>query len=344
MEAVHHFSFFFAGIDTLQNLSLIAIFVFLFVFSHPGQSFQAGNFFTFSLYVVMVFRPLLDLAERYNILQSAMAAAERIFEVLDTSVEQEGPTPGLPLNEIQSIVFEDVWLAYEKDNWILKGLSLTLQKETSIALIGMTGSGKTSVLSLLLGFYPFQKGRILINGQEIQNYNLFNLRRQFSMIIQDPVIFSGSVADNIALYDSTITLQQIQESAAFVNLLPFIEKFPHQFDHYLTERGTSLSAGEMQLISLARAVAHRRSVLIFDEATANIDIHTEKIIQDALKKVFHHQTALIVAHRLSTIRDVHVIYVLHQGKVIESGTHDQLLHQGGVYEKLYRLQFIQSPF
>lgn len=338
LETVRHFALFFSGIEFLQNLAMISVFVLLIIMNPMEKNFQAGIFFTISLYSLMVFRPLFDLAERYNVLQSAMAAAERIFDILDTPAETRGPSPGLPLKGIETIEFKDVWFAYEKENWVLKGLSFQLRKGESMALIGTTGSGKTSVINLLLRFYEFQKGEILINGQEIHKYAVANLRGQFSLILQDPVIFSGSIYDNIALYESKIAPSQVQESADYVNLTPAIRRLPGGLQYVLTERGTSLSAGEMQLISLARAIAHPRSVLIFDEATSNIDVQTEKNIYDTLQKILINRTALVIAHRLSTIKNVTRILVLSKGVVAESGTHPQLLEVKGIYEKLYRLQ------
>lgn len=339
LETIHHFALFFSGIEFIQSVALILVFVILFVFAPPDTGFQAGTYFAVSLYGLMVFRPLFDLAERYNILQSAMAAAERIFEILDTPLEPQGPQQGIQLNKIETIQFKDVWFAYEGENWILKGISLMIRQGESIALIGMTGSGKTSLINLLLRLYEFQKGSILINGIDIRNYTVPSLRRQFSVILQDPVIFSGSIRDNMTLYDASISLDQVKASATYVDLISRIEQLPGQFDHQLTERGGSLSVGEVQLLSLARAVAHQRSMLIFDEATANIDLQTEHKIQEALKKMLSHRTALVIAHRLSTIKDVSRIIVLQDGKIAEEGTHQELLQKQGVYEKLYRLQF-----
>lgn len=341
VETVHHFSLFFAGIEFLQSLSLICVFVILFLFPSSDTGFQAGTYFAISLYGLMVFRPLFDLAERYNVLQSAMAAAERIFEILDTPLEPEGPQPGLPIEKIESIAFENVWFAYEGENWILKGISFTIHHGESIALVGLTGSGKTSVINLLLRFYEYQKGCIYLNGKDIRDYSVPRLRQLFSVILQDPVIFSGTVKDNIGLYDASLTNERIKLSADYVLLTPRIDHWPDHFETRLTERGGSLSVGEMQLLSLARAVAHGRSFLIFDEATANIDLQTEQLIQRALKKILTHQTAVVIAHRLSTIRDASRIIVLHQGQIKEIGTHQDLLAKQGLYEKLYRLQFLQ---
>lgn len=336
-ESIHHFAFFIAGIDFMQNLTLITVFVVLVATATLDTGFQAGTYFTMSLYALMFYRPLADLAERYNVLQSAMAASERVFHVLDLKSEPAGTQ--MELGPIETIAFEDVWFAYEAENWVLKGVSLHVRRGDSIAIVGMTGSGKTTMMSLLLRLYDYQKGDIKINGRSIRDYSVHSLRTQFSVVLQDPVIFSGTIAENIALYEKTITRPKIDAEIDYINMRSVLERFSGGLDFKLTERGKSLSMGEMQLISMARAVAHERSVLILDEATANIDTKTEKIIQEALKKILKEKTALVIAHRLSTIRDAHSIIVMHHGKIVETGTHQELLSRKGVYEKLYRLQF-----
>lgn len=341
VESIHHFSLFIASIDVFQSISLIMVFVFLVAFAPPETGFQAGTYFAFSLYALMFFRPLADLTERYNVLQSAMAAGERIFEVLDQTSEPKGPSHFIDIGEIESIEFNDVWFAYEKENWVLKGLTLNIKKGESVALVGITGAGKTSVMSLLLRFYEFQKGTIKVNGHDIREYPLAILRRLFSVVLQDPVIFSGTIEENISLYEPHLKSEEVESVISYLKMNEFIDRFPDKLQHQLTERGKTLSLGETQLISMARAVAHKRSVLLLDEATANIDIKTEKIIQEALEKILHNKTALVIAHRLSTIKDVSRIVVLHEGAVIETGTHQQLLKAKGYYEKLYRLQFEQ---
>jgi ATP-binding cassette, subfamily B, multidrug efflux pump len=337
LEAIHHFSFFIAGIDLLQNMSLILVFVLLVAFAPVNTGFAAGAYFTFSLYTLMFFRPLADLAERYNVLQSAMAAAERIFHVLDQRTETQ--QQGADLDEIETIAFENVWFAYEKDNWVLKNLSFEVKKGESLAIVGVTGEGKTTIMSLLLRFYDHQKGIIKINGRDIREYALSAVRRQFSVVLQDPVIFSGTIAENISLYNPEIPIAKIEEIIDHLNLHSFINRFSDGLHQQLLERGKSLSIGEMQLISMARAMAHHRTVLVMDEATANIDTATEKIIQKALGKILHEKTSLVIAHRFSTIKHMNRILVLHRGFVAESGTHQQLLQAKGIYEKLYRLQF-----
>lgn len=338
METIDNFAFFIAGIDFLQAAFLIFVFAILAMTLQPGAEFQAGKFFTLSLYALMLFRPLADLAERYNVLQSAMAASARIFHVMDQPEEPQRES-GESLKEVRTIEFRNVWFAYEKENWILKDVSFAIGKGESVALVGMTGEGKTTVISLLLQFYTHQKGEIFINGREIKEYSLPSLREQFSLVLQDPVIFSGTVRENICLYKKEIADDTLKQTLRDLGMEEFIRRFPKGLDEPLTERGKTLSLGEMQLISLARAVVSNRSMLVLDEATANIDTVTEKIIQQALKTVLMHKTALVIAHRLSTIRDVDRILVMHLGKIAEEGTHLQLIKQNGIYEKLYRLQF-----
>lgn len=322
LESIYNFAFFIAGIDFVQSLALIAVFV---VLMYSADGIQVGHFITFNLYTLMLFRPLADLAERYNVLQSAMAASERVFGVLhepeekNTKAIEEGMT-------VDSIVFKDVWFAYDKEDWILKGLSFEINRGNSLAIVGVTGSGKTTILNILLRFYEFQKGSVLINGKDIRGYPLHQLRKLFGVILQEPVVFSGTLYDNISLYDPAITQEKIRQAIDYLELPPSF-----------LERDKNLSAGETQLVSLTRAIAHNRSVLILDEATANIDTETEKVIQKALQKIMHDKTTLVIAHRLSTIKNATSILVLHDGVVIEKGSHQQLLDLKGVYEKLLKV-------
>jgi ATP-binding cassette subfamily B multidrug efflux pump len=341
IETIHHYALFFARIDFVQSFSLISVFALLAVLANAGyEEFQGGLYVTFSLYILMLFRPLGDLADRYNMLQSAFAAAERIFELLDRPQETEEGT--LPLSHIEHIAFKNVWFAYQSEDWILKGLSFEVRRGESVALVGMTGAGKTTVLNLLLRFYTHQKGAIEINGKEIHLYSLEALRGQFSVVLQDPEIFSGSIKENITLGDPKISDEKIAKVCQDLHLTYLLTKFSDGVDHSLPERGKNLSLGERQLISLARAAAHYRSCLLLDEATANIDLPSEKRIQTALKTVLEGRIAFVVAHRLSTIQDVQKIMVLYEGQIYEEGRHDELLKAKGMYEKLYRLQFAKG--
>lgn len=339
LESVQNFSFFISSLDVMQGVMLISVFALLVLFTPPEFGFQAGKFFTFSLYLMMFFRPLADMAERYNILQSAMAAASRVFNVLDqtTELQKEKDMPTINYeNVIHTILFEEVWFAYEGEDWILRGISFEIKRGESVALVGMTGSGKTTIISLLLRFYEIQKGSIKINGHDIKNIPLRVLRSYFSVVLQDPVIFSGTVADNITLYNPEIKREVVQKVLRKVDLE---RTFKEGIDHHLGEGGGALSAGEMQLVSIARAMAHDREVLVLDEATANIDTGTERRIQEALQKILKNKTAIVIAHRLSTIKYMTKIIVLHQGVIKEMGSHEELLALKGVYEKLYRLHY-----
>lgn len=340
VETIHYFAQFFAGIDFMQSFSLILVFVVLVAFKTKGEQFEAGVYFAYSLYALMLFRPLADLAERYNLLQAAFASAKRIFQIMDMQPEPGGEKSTLKIDEIKSIDFEDVWFAYKGQEWVLKGFNLSIKKGETLAIVGITGAGKTTVMNLLLRFYECQKGKILINGKDIKEYSISEVRSHFSICLQDAEIFSGTIADNISLFDPKISKKEILDIIDYVGLRSLINKFPDGIDFRLAERGKTLSQGEKQLISIARAMAYSRDILFFDEATANIDSKTEKIIQKALEKILHEKTAIVIAHRLSTIKDVKKIVVLHNGVAIEEGSHLELLQKRGIYEKLYRLQFV----
>ncbi|MDP1835240.1 MAG: ABC transporter ATP-binding protein [Chlamydiales bacterium] len=338
LESIHNLGIFLAGIQFLHSLVLIMIFAALVLLSPAGSDFDAGMFFTFSLYALMVFRPIADLAERYNVLQAAIASGGRIFDILDR--EQENYSKGINLTSIQTISFEDVWFAYQADNWVLRGLSFTVNNGESIAVVGVTGAGKTTIMGLLLRLYDYQRGTIKVNGRNILEYSLDSLRRQFSVVPQEPMLFSGTIAQNIAMEDPDFPLAAIQQAADYVDLSPLIQRNALGYDQIISGTGGGLSAGEAQLITLARAVAHNGSVYILDEATANIDTVSEKKIQAAMNRILAEKTAIVIAHRLSTIQHATRILVLNQGQVAEEGSHEALLRLGGIYEKLYRLQFL----
>ncbi|AZR72137.1 lipid A ABC transporter permease/ATP-binding protein [Anoxybacter fermentans] len=306
-------------------------------------SLQFGVLFAFVNYIQQFFRPILDLTEKYNILQSAMASSERIFMLLD---EKEGiPNPKKPqkLEQVRgSIEFKDVWFAYNEDEWVLKGINFTINPGETVAFVGATGAGKSSIINLISRFYDIQKGQILIDGKDIKTLDKYELRKRIGIVLQDVFLFTGDIKSNIRLNDKTITDEKIQEVARYVNADQFISKLPKKYDEPVTERGSTLSAGQRQLLAFARTLAYDPDILILDEATANIDTETELLIQDALKKLTKDRTTLIIAHRLSTIQHADKIIVLHKGKIREMGTHQELLAKKGIYYKLYQLQYKEN--
>lgn len=308
------------------------------------KTLDYGTFFAFFLYTPMMFRPIREMSEKYNVLQSAMASAERIFRILDTKNEVSNPAEPKSPAITGEIEFRDVWFAYgtvddSEPEWVLKGVSFKVPAGSSMALVGATGSGKTTIISLLMRFYDIQKGSILIDGVDIREMDKAHLRAAFSLVLQDVFLFAGSVEDNIRLGHEGIAREQVEQAARAVHAHDFIMSLRGGYDAVVAERGATFSAGQRQLLAFARALAFDPKILVLDEATSNIDSETEALIQDALKLLMKDRTAVVVAHRLSTITDSDNILVLHKGEVSEQGTHSQLLQQGGRYAKLYQLQF-----
>jgi len=304
-----------------------------------------GTLFFFIQLTDRFFQPIRDLAEKYNILQAAMASAERIFRLLD---EPEGEAPGGPagmaLPPLRGTVeFRNVWFAYHPSEWILKDLSFRIAPGEKVAVVGATGAGKTSLISLLTRFYEIQKGQILLDDIDIATVDRSDLRRHIGVVLQDPFIFSRSVADNIRLGSEEIGPGQVEAAARTVNAEGFIRRLPHGFDQELHERGSDLSTGEKQLLSFARAVAYNPDIMIvLDEATASVDTETEHLIQESLTRLTGGRTSIFIAHRLSTIRQVDRILVLHRGRLVETGTHQELLARSGIYARLYELQYAEQ--
>lgn len=299
-----------------------------------------GILYAFINYIDMLFQPLRDIAEKFNIVQNAFASSEKIFSLMD---EKEG----IGMNgenqekkiERGEVVFEDVKLSYDGEKQVLRSISFDIKPEEEVAIVGETGAGKTSMMNILTALYPIQGGKIKIDDISIYDYQLELLRKGIAVVLQDVFLFSGSVLDNIKLFNENISDEQAIEAAKYVHVDHLINKFENGFQTNITERAATLSAGERQLIALARAVVSDPKILVLDEATSNIDPVTEGLIQDAMKKVACNRTVITIAHRLSTIRSAHRILVLHKGKLAEHGTHNELMKKDGIYKRLYRLQY-----
>lgn len=298
-----------------------------------------GLLMAFTQYIQKLFEPINDFSEKFNFLQSALASAERIFNLLALSPDDYREEKHQNIKPEGEIEFENVWLAYNENEWVLKDISFKVAPGEKIALVGHTGSGKTSIVNLILGMYPYQKGRILIDGKDIHNYSLADLRRNVGIVQQDVFLFSGNIKDNIALNNDELSDEEIIQVAKYVNADKFISKLPNGYNEPVMERGATLSTGQRQLIAFARVLAYNPSIFILDEATSNIDTETELLIQDALNKIIKDRTSIIIAHRLSTIQNVDRILVLHKGEIVEEGSHFELLDKQGLYYDLYRLQY-----
>lgn len=300
----------------------------------------AGILFSYYTYVGDFFQPVQQLAEEFNILQNAFASAEKIFDVLDTKPMIIDEEDAIELESFSgNIEFKDVWFKYIEDEWVLKGVSFKVNPGDTVAFVGATGSGKTTILSLIVRNYDIQKGQILIDGIDIRKIKRSSLRKHIGQMLQDVFLFSGTIKDNITLKDDTITDEEVVSSSEYVGANTFIEKLPDSYDHVVLERGNNFSSGQRQLISFARALVYKPSLMILDEATANIDSETEELIQESLEKMMNISTMLIVAHRLSTIQHSDKIIVMQKGEIKEEGSHQELLKQRGLYYNLYRLQY-----
>ncbi len=305
-----------------------------------GQSFTSGVIVSFYMYVNKFFNPIQNLAEQFNQLQSAFASAEKIFTIFDMKPEVVDEPGAIELEEIRGeIEFKDVWFAYVPGEWVLKGVSFHVLPRQTVAFVGSTGSGKTTILNLICRNYDIQKGQILIDGIDIRHIKIASLRKHFGQMLQDVFLFSGTVRSNIVLREDRFTDEEIWQACRYVNADSFINKMENGLDETVRERGNNFSAGQRQLLSFARTIIHRPEVMILDEATANIDTETEILIQDSLEKMKNIGTMLIVAHRLSTIQHADNIIVLAHGEILEQGTHQELLRHRGRYYQLYTLQF-----
>ena len=322
-------------------LSILSLMIVLWFGSRNvfDEIISVGTLYIFSNYIRSFFDPIQELAEQFSTLQSSIASAEKIFTVMDEDeFIPEVENPKQPDKITGKIEFDHVWFAYDGENYVLKDVSFVINQGEKVAFVGATGAGKSSILNLIGRYYDIQKGHIYIDGIDIRQLSKKKLRSAIGQMQQDVFIFEGDVAYNIRLNDNDITDEQVKEAAEYVNASHFIEKLPQGYHEPVTERGATFSAGERQLLSFARTLAHNPSILVMDEATANIDTETEILIQEALEKLMDGRTTIMVAHRLSTIQHADCIMVMHKGRICERGTHRELLEQDGIYRKLYELQ------
>lgn len=323
-------------------LSLVKILAYALLISYFGLDWSdatvsAGMIYAFIQYANRLFDPLLEVTQHFSTLQTSMVSAGRVFTLMDQTIEEpQQVDQGARISQ-GDIVFEDVSFSYDGKRKILDKVSFQIKKGQTIAFVGATGSGKSSIINVFMRFYEFESGRVLIDGQDIRTFSAPELRSNIGLVLQDPFLYHGTIASNIQMYQD-ISREQVEEAAHFVDAAPFIEKLPDTYNHLVTERGTAFSTGQRQLLAFARTMASKPKILILDEATANIDSETEQTVQTSLEKMRKGRTTIAIAHRLSTIQDADCIYVLDKGKIIESGNHEQLLSLKGHYHRMYQLQ------
>ncbi len=341
VDSVLYYSIYFPVMEIIIAMSL-GLLVWYGAGSVLDDEVTGGQLVAFIMYTQMFFRPLRQLADQFNTLQLGMVSAERIFKILDTKefIPNEGKhTSFEEADRGISITFEKVWFAYIEEDWVLKEVSFHLEPGEKLALVGSTGSGKSTIINLISRFYDIQKGRILVNGRDVREYELDTLRALCGVVLQDVFLFSGSIHDNITLNNGAIHRGQVEQAARQVGADRFIDRLPDGYDYNVRERGASLSLGQRQLIAFARVMMYDPRVLVLDEATANIDTESEEIIQQAVETVMAGRTSIVIAHRLSTIQKADQIMVLSKGEVVEKGTHEELLAKGGAYYQLYAIEF-----
>lgn len=341
IRSVWHYSIFLPIVEILSAVS-IGLLIWLGARGVLDGSFTVGNLIAFTLYVSMLFRPIRTLADRFNTLQMGMVSSERVFKVLDETqfVRDEGTyTPEVLHGEIR---FKHVWMAYDDENWILRDLDFHVKPGTTVAIVGATGSGKTTIINLINRFYEYQKGSICLDGHDLREYPANFLRKHIAVVLQDVFLFSDSIANNVSLSNPNITRADIEAAAREIGADEFIKKLPEAYDYNVMERGAMLSAGQRQLIAFIRAFLYNPAILVLDEATSSLDTETEELIQRATERITQNRTSIIIAHRLATIQKADQILVMDKGQIIESGTHQSLLALNGKYRQLYELQFSEA--
>ncbi|MFN8000570.1 MAG: ABC transporter ATP-binding protein [Acidobacteriota bacterium] len=346
LDTIFYYAVFYPLVNLISAVGIAAI-----VWYGGGQVIQnaitIGTLVAFLQYTQRLWQPIQDISDKYNVFQAAVVASERVFRLLDTPDKIASPdTPRLPATggrAVGRIEFRNVWFAYKNEDWVLKDVSFAVEPGESVAFVGATGSGKTTITNLLMRFYDIQRGEILLDGVDIRLWPLETLRENFAVVLQDVFLFSGDIASNVRLGKDSIDDARVEWAAREVRAAGFIEKLPEQYHTKVRERGAGFSVGQKQLISFARALAFDPRIMILDEATSSIDTETEQLIQQAIERVMADRTSLIIAHRLSTIQRVDKIIVLHKGEIREQGSHQQLLAQRGIYYKLYQLQYKEQP-
>ncbi len=338
IRSIWYYSIFFPVVDILSSIS-IALIVWWGTKGMLGKTETFGTIAQYIFYINALFGPIRQLSDKFNTLQMGVVSSERIFKLFDTEskIEDKGK---LAIDKLQGkIRFDDVYFAYSNEDYVLKGVSFDIEQGKTLAIVGATGAGKSSIINILGRFYEFQKGSILLDDYEIRDYTVETLRKNIAIVLQDVFLFSDTIANNIALYNKDITIDQIKAAAEAIGAEEFIESLPGGYDYNVRERGNMLSAGQRQLVSFIRAYVQNPAILVLDEATSSIDTETERLIQTAIEKLTQHRTSIIIAHRLATIQRADKILVLDHGVVMESGTHKELLQKDGFYRKLYEIQF-----
>jgi ATP-binding cassette subfamily B protein len=345
IDSVFHYAWFYPAIN-LTGAVAIGLLIWFSGQSCIQQTMTLGTLIAFIQYAQMFFKPIQDLSDKYNIFQTAMAASERIFDLLDTPDRILNPDKPVTISGLKALIeFDHIWFRYNQDqadqveSWVLRDIHLTIEPRQSIALVGATGSGKTTLIHLLMRFYDVERGQIRIDGIDLKQLDQYQLRRQLAIVPQDVFLFSGTILDNIRLGRDDISENDVIRAAQAIGANRFIEQLPGQYHEPVQERGSTLSTGQRQLIALARAFVIDPKILILDEATSSIDTESERIIQQAIVTLMTNRTSIVIAHRLSTIRHIQKVIVLHKGKIREQGSHQELLTLGGVYSRLYKLQY-----